>query len=220
MSRRVRLSVHLYGHKAQATAECTGSKAVAVPRQTRANLEARQCCSAARSFCKGAWPALERKGISGEAGCYDEVSHPRCYTPCVLATVYPDALQVFLNADGAMYAFKGMAGRLAPIGVHASMLGILAGVAWGGAAGYKGSVMAPQGGEFLTASALRPASPLAQPPPGTSEALSTEQPQQTLLTDPRHVMSLTANLRNETLAMSGRCRDRGSRQRLQHSVPR
>ena len=77
-----------------------------------------------------------------------------------------DVLQVFLNADGAMYAFKGMAGRLAPIGVHASMLGILAGVAWGGAAGYKGSIMAPQGGEFLTASALRAASPLAQPPPG------------------------------------------------------
>ena len=65
-----------------------------------------------------------------------------------------------------MYAFKGLAGRLGPIGVHASMLGILAGVAWGGVAGYKGSIMAPQGGEFITASALRPASSLAQPPQG------------------------------------------------------
>ena len=35
---------------------------------------------------------------------------------------------VFLKA-GSMYAFKGMAGRFAPIGVHASMLLIMAGEA-------------------------------------------------------------------------------------------
>ena len=80
-------------------------------------------------------------------------------------------LQVFLNADGAMYAFKGLAGRLGPIGVHASMLGILAGVAWGGVAGYKGSIMAPQGAEFLTAAALRPDSPWARPPGGPAISL-------------------------------------------------
>lgn len=65
-----------------------------------------------------------------------------------------------------MYAFKGFAGRVGPIGVHASMLAIMAGVAWGGLSGWKGSAMAPQGSEFLLADALRPASPLARLPDG------------------------------------------------------
>lgn len=52
-------------------------------------------------------------------------------------------LQVFVR-DGALYAFKGLAGRLGPIGVHASMLAIMGGVAWGGLSGWKGSAMAPQ----------------------------------------------------------------------------
>lgn len=67
---------------------------------------------------------------------------------------------------GALYGFKGLAGRLGPIGVHASMLAIMGGVAWGGLSGWKGSAMAPQGSEFLLADALRPASPLAQLPDG------------------------------------------------------
>ena len=89
----------------------------------------------------------------------------------VLLLMRSMCLEVFLDPDGAMYAFKGLAGRLGPIGVHASMLGILAGVAWGGVAGYKGSIMAPQGGEFITASALRPASSFAQPPQGPPPVL-------------------------------------------------
>ena len=53
--------------------------------------------------------------------------------------------QVFVSQDrGRLYGFKGLAGRLGPIGVHASMLAIMAGVAWGGLSGWKGSVMAPQ----------------------------------------------------------------------------
>lgn len=35
--------------------------------------------------------------------------------------------QVFLE-KGSLYAFKGLAGKLGPIGVHASMLAIMAGV--------------------------------------------------------------------------------------------
>ena len=109
---------------------------------------------------------LQLKGQGYQVGVLASC-HRQCNARCCSSSSkYGHALQVFLNADGAMYAFKGLAGRFAPIGVHASMLGILAGVAWGSAAGYKGSVMAPQGGEFITASALRPASPLAQPPPG------------------------------------------------------
>ena len=51
----------------------------------------------------------------------------------------------------SLYAFKGLAGRLGPIGVHASMLAIMAGVAIGGLGGFRGSVMVPQGGDFLIA---------------------------------------------------------------------
>lgn len=88
--------------------------------------------------------------------------------------------QVFINPEGALYSFKGLVGRLGPIGVHASMLAILGGVAYGGISGYKGSVMVPQGGDFLIASALRPVSPLAQPPKGAdqSSARTQDQPHQ------------------------------------------
>lgn len=58
--------------------------------------------------------------------------------------------QVFRQGP-SLYAFKGLAGRLGPIGVHASMLAIMAGVAIGGLGGFKGSVMVPQGGDFLVA---------------------------------------------------------------------
>lgn len=79
--------------------------------------------------------------------------------------------QVFINPEGSLYSFKGLVGRLGPIGVHASMLAILGGVAFGGISGYKGSVMIPQGNEFLVASALRPVSPLASPPRGASDVI-------------------------------------------------
>lgn len=58
--------------------------------------------------------------------------------------------QVFRQGP-SLYAFKGLAGRLGPIGVHASMLAIMAGVAIGGLGGFKGSVMVPTGGDFLVA---------------------------------------------------------------------
>ena len=76
-------------------------------------------------------------------------------------------MQVFLR-DGSLYAFKGLAGKLGPIGVHASMLLIMAGVALGSVGGYKGSMMIPQGGDQLVAEALQPASSLARLPAGAS----------------------------------------------------
>ena len=63
--------------------------------------------------------------------------------------------QVFRQGP-SLYAFKGLAGRLGPIGVHASMLAIMAGVAIGGLGGYKGSVMVPTGGDFLVAQVSHP----------------------------------------------------------------
>lgn len=92
------------------------------------------------------------------------------FSPRILLHLTSDiqAAQVFVNTKGSLYAFKGLAGRLGPIGVHASMLAIMAGVAWGGLSGWKGSAMVPQGAEFLMADALRGASPLARLPGGAS----------------------------------------------------
>ncbi len=74
--------------------------------------------------------------------------------------------QVFM-ADGALYAFRGLAGKLGPIGVHASMLAVMAGVALGGLGGFKGDAMIPQGTDFAVGAALSPASGLAWQPAGT-----------------------------------------------------
>lgn len=83
--------------------------------------------------------------------------------------------QVFVNSKGSLYAFKGLAGRVGPIGVHASMLAIMAGVAWGGLSGWKGSAMVPQGGEFLIADALRGASPVARLPGGGAAVIHVDK---------------------------------------------
>ena len=98
---------------------------------------------------------------------------------------------VFLQ-QGSLYAFKGLAGKLAPIGVHLSLLaiiagaallslgllpsvtdcvslwperceGVLAGVAIGGLGGLSGSVLVPVDGDFIFSEALRPKSSLARP---------------------------------------------------------
>ena len=155
---------------AQATANGEGSKAVEVPELARASVEARQCGYAVGSIDERPWAKAERKGLPGKEVRvnYCALAYGSASALLLICALCP---KVFMSTDGAMYAFKGLAGRLGPIGVHASMLGILAGVAWGGVAGYKGSIMAPQGGEFITASALRPASAFAQPPQGPRPVL-------------------------------------------------
>ena len=52
-------------------------------------------------------------------------------------------MQVFVQ-KGSLYAFKGLAGRLGPIGVHAALLLVLGGTSYSGFGGYKGSVMTPE----------------------------------------------------------------------------
>ncbi|GMH32771.1 hypothetical protein BSKO_00605 [Bryopsis sp. KO-2023] len=71
--------------------------------------------------------------------------------------------EVFIKEDG-LYAFKGLAGRIAPIGVHASMLLALAGMVWGIFGGFKGTAMVPEGQEFTIERAWRPNSPVAIAP--------------------------------------------------------
>jgi cytochrome c biogenesis protein len=61
--------------------------------------------------------------------------------------------QVFVKGK-KMYAFKGLIGRLAPIGVHAGLLLTLGGAAYSGLGGRGGSVMVPEGASFEIAQGL------------------------------------------------------------------
>ena len=79
--------------------------------------------------------------------------------------------QVFLKGE-KMYAFKGLIGRLAPIGVHAALLFTLGGAAYSGLGGLSGSVMVPDGSSFDIASGLSRGSLLSSMP---SVAKSTVQ---------------------------------------------
>mmetsp|Transcript_7898 Transcript_7898/g.16927 ORF Transcript_7898/g.16927 Transcript_7898/m.16927 type:complete len:578 (-) Transcript_7898:1713-3446(-) len=72
--------------------------------------------------------------------------------------------QVFIQGP-SLYAFKGLAGKLGPIGVHAALLLILFGAAFSGVGGLKGTVMCPEGQDFIVGSTLYPSSPIA-PRPG------------------------------------------------------
>ena len=67
-------------------------------------------------------------------------------------------------AGPALYAFKGLAGRLGPIGVHAALLAVLVGSADSALAGWVGSAMCPQGQEFRLGDAIAPSGPLALVP--------------------------------------------------------
>ena len=68
--------------------------------------------------------------------------------------------EVFIK-DGSLYAFKGLSGRLGPIGVHAALLLIIFGTSYSSLGGLKGSVMVPEGQAFEVAPRLRPSSPIA-----------------------------------------------------------
>ncbi|PSC68118.1 cytochrome c biogenesis [Micractinium conductrix] len=88
----------------------------------------------------------------------------------VAAALVAKQYRVFVK-DGQLYGFKGLSGKLGPIGVHASMLLCMAGFAIGALGGFTGSVMIPEGGDTVVASALRSASPLAWVPGGAEAVL-------------------------------------------------
>ena len=71
--------------------------------------------------------------------------------------------QVFVEGE-KMYAFKGLIGRLAPIGVHAGLLLTLGGAAYSGLGGLGGSVMVPEGTSFEIGQGLRRGAPFAPTP--------------------------------------------------------
>lgn len=96
--------------------------------------------------------------------------------------------QVFARS-GALYAFKGLAGRYAPIAVHAALILTMAGTIVSSYGGWRGSVICPENGgeadtqardrarcahippfpspsDFLVLNALQPDSPAALLPAG------------------------------------------------------
>jgi len=81
--------------------------------------------------------------------------------------------QIFVK-DGALYGFKGLAGKLAPIGVHASMLLAMGGIVVGILGGFSGTSMIPEGSAIPFSSILQPATLIALPPKGASGLLKVD----------------------------------------------
>nr|AKF43168.1 cytochrome c biogenesis protein [Geranium incanum] len=63
----------------------------------------------------------------------------------------------------SLYAFKGLAGRFAPIGVHLAMLLIMGGGTLSAVGSFKGSVTVPQGLNFVVGDVLGPLGFLSKP---------------------------------------------------------
>eukprot|EP01018_Ginkgo_biloba_P031966 Gb_26769 [translate_table: standard] len=70
--------------------------------------------------------------------------------------------EVFVNGP-SLYGFKGLAGRLAPIGVHGALLLIMAGATLSSTGGYRGLVTVPQGLNFMIGDVLAPNGILSRP---------------------------------------------------------
>ncbi|XP_058758082.1 cytochrome c biogenesis protein CCS1, chloroplastic-like [Vicia villosa] len=77
--------------------------------------------------------------------------------------------EVFLKGP-TLYAFRGLAGRLAPVGVHIALLLIMGGGTLSAAGSFKGSVNVPQGLNFVVGDVLGPTGFLSVP----SDAFNTE----------------------------------------------
>ena len=71
--------------------------------------------------------------------------------------------ETFRRRDGAFYAFKGLAGKFAPIGVHVSMVLVTVGASISVACGWQGSLFITEGEDLPLGSHLRPNSPLSRP---------------------------------------------------------
>ncbi|GFQ03819.1 cytochrome c biogenesis protein ccs1 chloroplastic [Phtheirospermum japonicum] len=77
--------------------------------------------------------------------------------------------EVFLKGP-SLYAFKGLAGRFAPIGVHLALLLIMSGGTLSATGSFRGSVTVPQGLNFVIGDVLTPIGFLSTP----SESFNTE----------------------------------------------
>ncbi|KAK7319302.1 hypothetical protein RJT34_04021 [Clitoria ternatea] len=96
-------------------------------------------------------------------------SLPRASIQDVGTVLMGAGYEVFLKGP-CLYAFKGLAGRLAPVGVHIALLLIMAGGTLSAAGSFKGSVTVPQGLNFVVGDVLGPTGFLSFP----TEAFNTE----------------------------------------------
>lgn len=70
--------------------------------------------------------------------------------------------EVFVKGP-SLYAFKGLAGRIAPIGVHLALLLVMAGGTISAMGSFRGSVTVPQGLNFVMGDVLGPSGFLSTP---------------------------------------------------------
>lgn len=108
---------------------------------------------------------------SPEAICKQEFSDklPRASVQDLGVVLMGAGYEVFLKGP-CLYAFKGLAGRFAPIGVHLAMLLIMAGATLSATGSFRGSVTVPQGLNFVVGDVLNPSGFLSNP----TEAFNTE----------------------------------------------
>lgn len=101
----------------------------------------RQCLITSKSIV---WKATESPPSSSVSPCEAKNKSPWS-APVTLdlkgACLYP---QVFAKGP-AVYAFRGLAGKLGPIGVHVGLILTMGGCAYSATAGFDGSSMTPQG---------------------------------------------------------------------------
>lgn len=113
------------------------------------------------------WRFLRTQAIDGMEGA--EVL-PQARLRDLAAQLVRKRYEVFFK-DGQLYAFKGLAGKLGPIGVHASMVLVMVGIAVGGLGGFRGDIFLDEGSRSLVASYLEPNSPIAPLPAGARNVL-------------------------------------------------
>ncbi|KAL2927925.1 Cytochrome c biogenesis protein CCS1 chloroplastic [Bienertia sinuspersici] len=108
---------------------------------------------------------------SSEAICKQEFSDklPRASVQDLGVVLMGAGYEVFLKGP-YLYAFKGLAGRFAPIGVHLAMLLIMVGATLSATGSFRGSVNVPQGLNFVVGDVLSPSGFLSNP----TEAFNTE----------------------------------------------
>lgn len=108
---------------------------------------------------------------SPEAICKQEFSEklPQASIQDLGVVLMGAGYEVFLKGP-CLYAFRGLAGRFAPIGVHLAMLLIMAGATLSATGSFRGSVTVPQGLNFVVGDVLNPSGFLSNP----TEAFNTE----------------------------------------------
>lgn len=108
---------------------------------------------------------------SAEAICKQEFadSLPRASIQDLGTILMGAGYEVFLKGP-SLYAFKGMAGRFAPIGVHLAMLLIMTGGTLSATGSFRGSVTVPQGLNFVVGDVMTPNGFLSFP----TQAFNTE----------------------------------------------